>query len=152
MINTYYFWIIYLLFHIIHHRGVATKILKILRGEWKQTVQIAYFFDIITPSCLCFWTWLLSYVVQIQVATMKFLREMNTKKSLRIPCSLFLYIHLFPSSVSSLSLPKAVFTNPLTKDEARFCLALSILTELDENGSKKQEKMKREYYVLHQCF
>merc|ERR1719474_246195 len=42
-----------------------------------------------------------------------------------MPCSLFLYSHLFPSSISSLSCPKPVLMNPLTKLLARFCLALS---------------------------
>lgn len=44
-----------------------------------------------------------------------------------LPCSLFLYSHLFPSSISSLSCPKAAFTKPLTKDDAKFCRAESRL-------------------------
>lgn len=42
-----------------------------------------------------------------------------------IPWSLFLYSHLLPSSVSSLSWPKAAFTKPFTKEEARFMRAES---------------------------
>ena len=43
------------------------------------------------------------------------------------PCSLFLYSHLFPSSISSLSCPNAALTKPLTKDDAKFCRAESRL-------------------------
>lgn len=54
----------------------------------------------------------------------------NLKKKVHIPCSLFLYSHLWPSSgVISLSVPKAALTRPLTNEAAKFCRAESRLLE-----------------------
>lgn len=57
------------------------------------------------------------------------------------PCSLFLYSHLLPSSISSLSWPKAALTNPFTNDEAKFCRAESTLDGPIELPTKWQTKL-----------
>lgn len=50
-----------------------------------------------------------------------------------VPWSLFLYNHLLPSSVSSLSCPKAALTKPFTKEEAKFIRAESTWEPLPPN-------------------
>lgn len=50
-----------------------------------------------------------------------------------LPWSLFLYNHLLPSSVSSLSCPKAALTKPFTKEEAKFMRAESTWEPLPPN-------------------
>lgn len=44
-----------------------------------------------------------------------------------LPCSLFLYNQLFPSSINNLSWPKAALTKPFTNEDAKFWRAESTL-------------------------
>ena len=74
---------------------------------------------------------------------MSIIHCITEKKKQILPCSLFLYIHLLPSSVITLSLPKAALTKPLTNDAAKFCLAESTWPPLGPNDGPVGIKMVR---------
>lgn len=57
-----------------------------------------------------------------------------------VPWSLFLYNHLLPSSVNSLSCPNAALTKPFTKEEARFIRAESTWEPLPPNPWTQKNK------------
>lgn len=66
-----------------------------------------------------------------------------------LPWSLFLYNHLLPSSVSSLSCPNAALTKPFTKEEAKFMRAESTWEPLPPNPEVYRDHTRHQKLPSH---